>query len=130
MSTTCFTLNYIGEPTMLKAYKYRLYPNDGQKIMFEKQFGACRWVYNWALDQKIKTYETEQKTLTWVEILNNLAVLKKTEEYTWLKEGNSQSLQMSVRNLDNAFTRFFREKKGFPKFKSRKNPVQSFQLPQ
>jgi putative transposase len=37
---------------------------------------------------------------------------------------------MASRNLDNAFTKFFREKKGFPKFKSKKNPVQSFQYPQ
>jgi putative transposase len=47
-----------------------------------------------------------------------------------LKEVNSQSLQSSIKNLDNAFTRFFREKKGFPKFKSKKNPVQAFQVPQ
>ena len=32
--------------------------------------------------------------------------------------------------MESAFTRFFREKKGFPKFKSKKNPVQSFQIPQ
>ncbi len=37
---------------------------------------------------------------------------------------------MSLRNLDNAYTRFFREKKGFPKFKSKHNPRQSFQCPQ
>lgn len=51
-------------------------------------------------------------------------------EYPWLADVNSQSLQYANRNLDNAFTRFFREKKGFPKFKSKKNPVQSFQVPQ
>ncbi|WP_346434759.1 RNA-guided endonuclease TnpB family protein [uncultured Methanoculleus sp.] len=52
------------------------------------------------------------------------------EEYPWLTEVNSQSLQSANKNLDNAFTRFFREKKGFPRFKSKKNPVQSFQVPQ
>ncbi len=51
-------------------------------------------------------------------------------EYEWLKDINSQSLQGATLNLDNAFTRFFREKKGFPKFKSKKNPVQSFSVPQ
>jgi len=51
-------------------------------------------------------------------------------EHVWLNEVNSQSLQGATLNLENAFTHFFREKKGFPKFKSRKNPVQSFSVPQ
>jgi len=52
------------------------------------------------------------------------------KEFEWLTEVNSQSLQQTNRNLDSAFTRFFREKKGFPKFKSRKNPLQTFGIPQ
>lgn len=115
---------------MLRAYKYRIYPNKTQKEQIEKQFGACRFVYNWALEQKIKHYETEKKTLSCFDLINRMAQLKKVEGYDWLKESNSQALQMSIRNLDNAFKRFFREKKGFPKFKSKKNPVQSFQIPQ
>jgi putative transposase len=51
-------------------------------------------------------------------------------EHEWLKDVNSQSLQGATLHLDNAFTKFFREKAGFPKFKSRKNPVQSFNVPQ
>jgi putative transposase len=120
----------IGEPTMLRAYKYRIYPNKLQTEQIEKQFGACRFVYNWVLEQKIKVYQTEKKTLSSFAITNHLTILKKSEGYEWLQDGIAQSLQMSIRNLDNAFTKFFREKKGFPKFKSKKNPVQSFQMPQ
>jgi putative transposase len=115
---------------MLKAYKYRIYPTKSQIEQIEKQFGACRWVYNWALEQKIKAYQTDKTTLSCFTITNHLAVLKKSEGYEWLNEGNSQALQMAIRNLDNAFTKFFREKTGFPKYKSKKNPVQSFQIPQ
>jgi putative transposase len=115
---------------MLKAYKYRIYPNKTQTEQIEKQFGACRFVYNWALEQKIKYYETEKKSLSCFAVTNQLAVLKKQEEYSWLRDSNSQALQMAIRNLDNAFTKFFREKKGFPKYKSKKNPIQSFQIPQ
>lgn len=115
---------------MLKAYKYRIYPNNTQKEQIEKQFGTCRFVYNWALEQKIKYYETEKKSLSCFAIMNQLSILKKQDEYKWLREGNSQALQQSIRNLDNAFTKFFREKTGFPKWKSKKNPVQSFQIPQ
>lgn len=115
---------------MLKAYKYRIYPNKTQKEQIEKQFGACRFVYNWALEQKIKYYETEKKSLSCFAVTNQLAILKKAEGYEWLTDGNAQSLQMAIRNLDNAFTKFFREKTGFPKWKSKKNHVQSFQIPQ
>ncbi len=52
------------------------------------------------------------------------------KEHEWLKDINSQSLQGAALNLENAFTKFFREKKGFPHFKSRKNPLQSFSVPQ
>lgn len=115
---------------MIMAYKYRLYPNKQQMIFFEKQFGACRFVYNWALEQKIKYYETNKKSLSCFAVNNQLAILKKQEGYQWLNDVIAQSLQMSIRNLDNAFTKFFREKKGFPKFKSKKNGVRSFKLPQ
>ena len=48
---------------MLKAYKYRIYPDKEQKEMIKVNFGACRFVYNWALEQKIKTYEQNKKSI-------------------------------------------------------------------
>jgi len=114
--------------TMLVAYKYRLYPDDAQKEMFLKHFGACRFVYNWSLEQKINVYETDKTSLSCYDLNKMLPNLKKENE--WLKEVNAQSLQQTQKHLDSAFKRFFREKKGFPKFKSRKNPVQSFSVPQ
>jgi len=114
---------------MLKAYKYRLYPNKEQQELFMKHIGACRFIYNWALENKIRAYETEKKHLSRFNLQEMLVHdLKVTNE--WLKEVNSQSLLNSLINLESAFTRFFREKKGFPNFKSRKNPLQSFQIPQ
>ncbi len=113
---------------MLIAYKYRMYPDEEQREMFLKHFGACRFVYNWSLEQKIKAYETDKKILTRFDLNSMLPDLKK--EFEWMKEVNSQSLQEANKRLDSAFKRFFREKRGFPKFKSRKNPIQSFQVPQ
>ena len=109
---------------MLKAYKYRMYPTDEQRTQFIQHFGACRFVYNISLEKKIKAYNTENKTLTRFEL--NYALPQLKSDNAWLKEVNSQSLQNSNKNLDEAFKRFFREKKGFPKFKSKNNPVQSF----
>ena len=113
---------------MLQAYKYRLYPNTVQKESIEKHIGACRFVYNLFLEKKIKHYAEHKSTLSCFALNKMLPALK--IEYPFLSEVHSQALQMASRNLDNAFTRFFREKKGFPKFKSKKNSVQSFQYPQ
>ena len=113
---------------MLKAYKFLIKPNKDQIEMFEKHFGCVRFVYNWGLDQKTKTYQETGETITSHKLITSLPKLK--EENPWLREINSQCIQMSLRNLDNAYTRFFREKKGFPKFKSKYNPKQSFQCPQ
>jgi len=113
---------------MLTAYKYRIYPDEEQRELFLKHFGACRFIYNWSLEQKIKVYEIDKTTLSCYDLNDMLPDLK--QEFKWLKEVNAQSLQQTNKNLDSAFKRFFREKKGFPKFKSRKNPVQSFNIPQ
>ncbi|WP_135610191.1 IS200/IS605 family element RNA-guided endonuclease TnpB [Methanococcoides sp. AM1] len=113
---------------MLKAYKYRIYPNKNQKEIFDKHFGACRFIYNWGLNHKLVTYEKDKRSLSEFDINNMIPGLKKI--HVWLNEVNSQSLQRSIGNMDSAFKKFFKEKTGFPKFKSRKNPVQSFQIPQ
>jgi putative transposase len=112
-----------------KAYKYRIYPNKEQQVLLEKHFGATRWVYNYALEKKIKTYKETNKGLSRFQLQKDIPILKNNEETRWLKEVNSQSLQYSLLCLDNAFTKFFREKKGFPNFKN-KHGKQSFTCPQ
>jgi putative transposase len=99
-----------------------------QKKRIEKHIGACRFVYNLFLEKKITHYTEHGKTLSCFALNKMLPALK--NEFPFLQEVHSQPLQMTSRNLDNAFTRFFREKKGFPKFKSKKNPLQSYQYPQ
>ena len=114
--------------SMLKAYKIRLYPTTEQKVLIEKHIGSCRFVYNWALAQKIETYQQTKKSISQFDLNKKITLLR--EEKPWLAEVNSQSLQGMTRNLESAFTKFFREKTGFPNFKSKKNPIQSFPIPQ
>lgn len=115
---------------MLRAYKYRIYPTEEQKVLFAKTFGCCRFVYNWALNLKITAYKERKETLGNV-YLTNLMKNELKAEHDWLSEVNSQSLQSALRNLDTAYTNFFRNTKsvGFPRFKSRKSG-QSFLCPQ
>ena len=111
---------------MLRAYKYRLHPTKEQKIFFAKSFGCVRYVYNWALNKRIEAYQTENKRINYIDLCKMLTDLKKEEGMEWLKEVSNECLQQSIRNLDSAFTRFFREKKGFPKFKSKNDNRQSY----
>ena len=114
---------------MLKAYKYRIYPDKDQIEFITVHFGACRFVYNWALEQKIRTYEQTKKSISRFD-LQRILVHEVKPSNEWLKKANSQALLASLVNVESAFTKFFREKTGFPKFKSKKNPVQSYQMPQ
>lgn len=103
-----------------RAYKYKMRPTYKEKAILNKAFGCCRFIYNWGLDKKIEEYKQNKKSIGYVELAHELTKLKKTEGYEWLQEVNNTSLQQSLRNLDAAFVRFFREKKGFPKFKSKR----------
>ena len=101
-------------------------PNENQKIFFEKSFGCTRLVYNWALSKRIVAYQTKKERLSCVDLCKMLTSLKKEGDKLWLSEVSNECLQQSIRNMDSAFTRFFREKKGFPKFKSKKNARKSY----
>ncbi|WP_440949173.1 IS200/IS605 family element RNA-guided endonuclease TnpB [Methanosphaerula subterraneus] len=113
---------------MLRAYKYRMYPNKDQIKKIWRHIGTCRFLYNLSLEEKMRAYQAENKSLTMFDLNNMIPDLKK--QYEWMSETNSQSLQAVNRNVETAFKNFFLKKADFPKFKSKKNPVQSFQIPQ
>ena len=113
---------------MLKTYSFRLYPNGAQTKNLSRHFGAARWVYNRSLERKKAVYAETKKNVSWVELCKDLTVLKKTKDTFWLRDVATAPLQSSIRHLDGAFKRFFKEKKGFPVFKSRRGR-QSFQYP-
>ena len=111
---------------MLKSYRYRLCPTASQREFFEKSFGCARYVYNWALNMRIEAYQQRKERLSYADLCKMLTHLKKEEDKLWLNEVTTECLQQSIRNMDSAFTRFFREKKGFPKFKSKKDSRKSY----
>ena len=96
-----------------KAYKFRLYPNQEQRILFEKTFGCSRFIWNQMLADKIAYYKETGKTLN-----NTPAQYKK--EFPWLKEVDSLALCNVQLNLQKAYKSFFQSKFGFPRFKSKK----------
>lgn len=114
---------------MLKAFKYELNPDDEQRTMLHKHFGCARFIYNWGLNEKAKAYKETGKNISCFSLQKLVTQLKKKEEYIWLQEVHSQPLQMALRNLDNAYTNFFKGKSKFPNFK-KKHRNQSYQYPQ
>ena len=105
--------------TVLKAYKYRLYPNKKQQEYLAKTFGCTRFVYNQMLADRIKSYE-ENKELD-IKAIKYPTPAQYKKEYEWLKEVDSLALANAQINLDKAYKNFFRDKSvGFPKFKSKK----------
>ncbi|AUM93753.1 IS200/IS605 family element RNA-guided endonuclease TnpB [Clostridium sporogenes] len=110
---------------MLKAYKYRMYPNREQKLYFAKTFGCTRFIYNKMLADRIKSYE-ENKDLD-IKQSKYPTPAQYKKEFEWLKEVDSLALANAQLNLDKAYKNFFRDKSiGFPKFKSKKSNYHSY----
>jgi putative transposase len=106
---------------MKKAYKYKLKPTMKQQQLLLRHFGCARFVYNWGLDLKIKAYNDNKSSLSYVDLAKQLTLLKKQNGYKWLNDASAEVLQQSLRCLDTAYKNFFRTNKGFPKFKSKHN---------
>ena len=109
---------------MNKAIKYRLYPTKKQTEYFLKCFGCCRFVYNQALNWRIAAYKADGASLNYNDTAFGLTALK--HQFAWLKEADSIALQQALRNLDTAYSSFFKKNGGFPKFKSAKHSRKSF----
>ena len=110
-------------------YKFRLEPTNEQKTLLNKHFGSVRWSYNYFLNQRKQEYLNNKKSITYNQQSKFLTELKTNDETEWLKEVNSQSLQYSLKCLDQAYQNFFNKRTQFPKFKSKRNK-NSFTCPQ
>jgi len=110
---------------MLKAYKYRIYPNKQQEVQIQKTFGCCRFVYNQTLTYRNDKYKALKESMNKTSC-NNYVNQALKEEYEWLKEVDKFALTNAIYNMDSAYQKFFKEHTGFPKFKSKKNNKKSY----
>lgn len=110
---------------MLKAYKYRIYPNKEQRLFFAKTFGCVRFVYNKMLADRISSYKDSQQSVD--RSIKYPTPAKYKAEFPFLKEVDSLALANAQMNLNKAYANFFRDKSvGFPKFKSKKDNHRSY----
>lgn len=113
---------------MLRTYKYRIYPNEEQKVLMAKTFGCVRFAYNWALDTKQRIYEEEKRYVTAYELIELFGKTVK-KEYDWLQEPSAQALNRSIFYLDEAYKNFHKNGKKYPKYKNARTR-QKFHNPQ
>lgn len=115
--------------TIQKAFKFRIYPNEAQKVFLSNQFGAARFAYNYFLNKRKEEYLKNKKSTNYYDDAKALTELKTKTEYSWLYDINSQTLQASLRNLEASYLNFFRGQTKFPRFHAKKNK-QSIKIPQ
>lgn len=117
---------------MLRAYKTELDPNNKQRTLFTRYAGTARFVFNWALADRIERYKANLSTNKYEQKRRFNAL--KQERYPWIYDIAYTVSQQEFENCDLAFANFFRRVKsgdgkvGFPKFKSRKRGINKFTL--
>lgn len=109
---------------MLRVIKIRLYPNKQQEQDINKLLGCYRFVYNHMLALKQKEYNENKINLTLKELSKYFyGTLRKDEKYSWLREQNTNVMSQSIRQMLSAYDKFFKQRTGFPKFKSKKDKL-------
>lgn len=109
-------------------FKYKILPTAEQVELLEQHFGSARFIYNYFLDLKSKTYAESKVNLSRFDLQGLLPSLKK--ERPWLSKVNSQTLQVVLKDLDTAYQNFFEKRSKFPKFKSKRSSYSRFNVPQ
>jgi putative transposase len=117
---------------MEKRFNYRIYPNEAQTEQIQKNFGCCRFVYNYYLNKRNEKYEAGEGIYSYYDACKDLTRLKRRDEYAWLRDADAHSLQSAIKNMNHAYSEFFRRVRtksgapGFPRFKSKRETRQSY----
>ena len=111
---------------MIKTYKVMLYPNNKQRTKLFQNAGVSRFIYNWALSYQQKNYESGGKFVSDHALRKILTQLKQTDAFCWLHDYSNNIAKQAVKDVCNAYKKFFKDLSSFPKFKSKKKSKPSF----
>ena len=106
---------------MLKSFKTEINPTTEQMIKINKTIGTCRFIYNFYISHNKKLYESGKKFMTGKDFsvwLNN-EYLPNNPDKMWIKEVSTKSTKKAMEDAYTAFTRFFKHKSRFPRFKKK-----------
>lgn len=110
-----------------RGYKTELNPNEVQRTALLQHAGTARFAFNWGLARRQEEYKATGETLNAIALHRELNGLKKTD-FPWMYESSKCAPQEALRDLDNAFKRFFKGQGKYPRFKSKKRGIGSFTL--
>src|SRR6056300_773906 len=102
-----------------QGFRFRLYPNKEQETLLRKTLGSARFVWNYFLDLRQKSWSQENKSLSYYDTAKLLTQLKKEPEYSWLSEVSIIPLRYSIYELDGTYKKFFKGNCGYPNFKKK-----------
>lgn len=113
----------------LRGFKYRIIPNNSQRLQLAQTFGSVRYVFNWGLNLRSVSYKEEGKSLSYNDTSKLLTQLKKQEETSWLSDISSVPLQQGLKHLDRAFKNFFKQQNKYPRFKKKRGRQSATYMP-
>jgi putative transposase len=103
----------------LQAFKYELLPNGQQERQMRRFAGSCRFVYNKALALQKERHEQGQKKLGYAGLCQLLTAWRHSADTAWLADAPVHPLQQALQDLERAYSHFFAQRAGFPKFKKK-----------
>lgn len=111
---------------MIQSLKIKLYPTKEQEKLMWQSVGVNRFAYNWGLARSESYYNEHKKSLSNNDLRKEFTKLRKTDEYPWLKDVSSEIPQQALKDLGDAYKKFFKKQGGFPKFKKKGKCENSF----
>jgi putative transposase len=112
------------------ALKLRLAPTRDQEELLLQFAGARRWVWNWALGERHRSYAETGRPVSWSTLSARLTAMKREPQTRWLQDMDSQALQQALADLGKAFNAFLAGDAGLPRWRSRKTHRPTFRIPQ
>ncbi|HUW63290.1 MAG TPA: RNA-guided endonuclease TnpB family protein [Spirochaetia bacterium] len=109
-----------------RTYKVRIYLKPKQEAMINRIIGCTRWVYNHFMEWHREIYTAEKRYLGYRQSSEMLTLIKHSPCTGWLAEADKFALQNSLRDLEAAFRNFFEGRAKYPRFKSRREPEQTY----
>jgi putative transposase len=102
-----------------RGFKFRFYPTKEQETLLRQTLGCARFVWNYFLDLRQKSWKQENKSLSYYDTAKLLTQLKKEPEYIWLNDVSIIPLRYSIYDLDGTYKKFFKGNCGYPNFKKK-----------
>lgn len=99
----------------IRRYNYRAYPTRGQREALSRLFGACRYAWNWYLDQRKVAWWLHLPIPSYAELSRRFTEFKREPGNEWLWKASSGPMAQALRHAETAYSRAYAHKAGYPR---------------